>query len=203
MAVARAKAAPRVVRVSLAKATEPASGKHGPLPRHPKTVAVVASACAVLAFTTNRAGAGAVTAAFLAAVLVALAASDLDRRVIPNRVVLPAIALALVAHAAADPASVLTFATAAMAAGAVFLLPSLTRRPWMGMGDVKVIMLLGAGLGAGVVGAVAVAFLSLFPFAVMTTLRRGLAARSTALPFGPSLALGGLFMLLAPHLLGG
>jgi leader peptidase (prepilin peptidase) / N-methyltransferase len=205
MTIARANAAGGVGGANAttrAQAADATSGHHCPLLCHPKRVAIVASASAASALLANRAGADAGIAAILAAVLVVLAAIDLDSRIIPNRIVLPAVAVMLIAHAAVDPASVLMFALASMVSGAVFVLPSLGRRPWMGMGDVKLIMLLGAGLGAGVVGAVLVAFLSLFPLAVLTLIRGGLTARRTALPFGPSLAFGGLFILLAPHLFG-
>jgi leader peptidase (prepilin peptidase)/N-methyltransferase len=171
-----------------------------PLLRHPAPVAVVAFAFAVLAFTSYRPGASALVAAFLAAVLVVLAATDLERRVIPNRVVLPAFALTLVARVLINPGSSVKFAVAALAAGAVFMLLSLAGRSWMGMGDVKFILLLGAGLGGGVVQAVMIAFLSLFPVAVATLLRGGLAARKATLPFGPFLAFGGLIVLIVPHL---
>jgi prepilin signal peptidase PulO-like enzyme (type II secretory pathway) len=70
------------------------------------------------------------------------------------------------------------------------------------MGDVKLVMLLGAGLGGGVVGAITVAFISLFPVALATLIRGGLAARKSSLPFGPFLALGGLAVLIVPHLAG-
>ena len=68
------------------------------------------------------------------------------------------------------------------------------------MGDVKLILLLGVGLGSGVLGAVTIAFLSVFPFALAALMRGGVAARSATLPFGPFLAFGGLIMLLVPHL---
>jgi prepilin signal peptidase PulO-like enzyme (type II secretory pathway) len=173
-----------------------------PLLRHPTRVAFLAFPLAGVAFTHPRGGHSALIAAFLASVFVILLATDIERRVIPNRVVLPAIALTLIAHLIVNPGSAINFFLAAVAAGAVFLLPSVVGRSWMGMGDVKFIVLLGAGLGAGVVGAVTIAFLSLFPVALWTLLRGGLAARKTALPFGPSLAFGGLVVLIIPHLAG-
>jgi leader peptidase (prepilin peptidase)/N-methyltransferase len=173
-----------------------------PLLRHPAPVAFLASALAALAFASYRPGVPAVVAAFLAAVLTVVAATDIERRIIPNRIVLPAAALTLVAHVTLGPGSRLQFAVAAFAAAGLFLVPSLAGRSWMGMGDVKLIALLGAGLGAGVVGAVTIAFLSLFPVAVGTLVRGGLAARKSALPFGPFLAFGGLVMLIVPHLAG-
>lgn len=79
------------------------------------------------------------------------------------------------------------FAFAAVAAGAFFVLPSLARRSSVGIGNVKFILLLGAGFESEVMGAIALAYLALFPLAV-ATLRGGLAVRKTALPSGPFFA---------------
>ena len=138
----------------------------------------------------------------MAAVLVVLAATDLERRIIPNRIVLPATAIALVANVAISPGQSLEFVLAGLVLGVAFLLPNLINASLMGMGDVKLMMLLGAGLGWGALGAVMIGFLSLFPFALLALIRGGVAARKTALPFGPFLALGGLVILIAPHLIG-
>jgi prepilin signal peptidase PulO-like enzyme (type II secretory pathway) len=67
---------------------------------------------------------------------------------------------------------------------------------------VKLVALLGAGLGWGVVGAIMVAFISVFPVALATLIRGGVAARKSTLPFGPFLTLGGLAILIVPHLAG-
>jgi prepilin signal peptidase PulO-like enzyme (type II secretory pathway) len=165
-------------------------------------VSVLASALAVLTFTSYGPGAQGVIAAFLAGVLVVLAATDLERRIIPNRVVLPATAIVLVAQVAFFADRSPEFILAAIVAGTAFLIPSLVSSSLMGMGDVKLVMLLGAGLGGGVVGAITVAFISLFPVALATLIRGGLAARKSSLPFGPFLALGGLVVLIVPHLAG-
>jgi prepilin signal peptidase PulO-like enzyme (type II secretory pathway) len=68
------------------------------------------------------------------------------------------------------------------------------------MGDVKLGLLLGAALGWSAVGAVALAFVCSFPVALAVLLRRGLAARDTAIPFGPFLSLAALIVLYGPHL---
>jgi leader peptidase (prepilin peptidase)/N-methyltransferase len=179
-----------------------ASGQRAPLLRHAAPVAVMSSAFAVLAFITYSPGAEALITAFMAAVLVVLAATDIERRIIPNRIVLPATAIALVAHLAVTPGRSSDFILAAIGGGVAFFIPNMINRSLMGMGDVKLVVLLGAGLGWGVVGAVTVAFLSVFPVAVVTLIRGGAAARKATLPFGPFLALGGLCVLIAPHLAG-
>jgi prepilin signal peptidase PulO-like enzyme (type II secretory pathway) len=162
----------------------------------------LAFALAVLAFSgDSNAGKGAV-AAFTAAVLVLVTATDLERRIIPNRVVLPATVIVLMAHLVLAPGRAPVFLAAAAGAGIVFLIPNLISRSLMGMGDVKLAMFLGASLGLSVVGAVAVAFAGVFPFALGTVLRGGLAARKSTLPFGPFLAFGGLVILIVPRLVG-
>jgi leader peptidase (prepilin peptidase)/N-methyltransferase len=64
------------------------------------------------------------------------------------------------------------------------------------MGDVKLVFLLGAGLGWDVVGAVFIAMLATFAVAVVILLRRGVGARKDAIPVGPFLVLGALVALL-------
>jgi leader peptidase (prepilin peptidase)/N-methyltransferase len=169
---------------------------------HPVPVALVSALFTGLAFATYPLGAGAVRAAVMAVVLVILSATDLERRIIPNRIVLPATAILLFANVAMSPGHALEFILVVLGAGVAFLIPNLINASLMGMGDVKLIMLLGAGLGWGAVGAIMIAFLAVFPFAVGVLIRGGVAARKTALPFGPFLALGGLVILIVPHLVG-
>lgn len=176
--------------------------ERAPLVRHPVPVAVVSAVVAALAFVSYPLGAGAVAAAFMAVVLVVLSAADLERRIIPNRIVLPAAAILLVAHVAMTPGDSAEFIVAAIGAGLAFLIPNLINSSLMGMGDVKLAILLGAGLGSGVVGAVMIAFISVFPVALVMLVRGGRAARKAALPFGPFLSLGGLAVLIVPHLIG-
>jgi leader peptidase (prepilin peptidase)/N-methyltransferase len=139
-------------------------------------------------------------AAFMAAVLTVLAAIDLRHRIIPNRIVLPATAIVLVANIAHAPSRTPGFTLAALGAVLVLVLPNLINRSAIGMGDVKLGMFLGAGLGTGVIGALLIGFLATFPLAVAILVRGGLAARKTALPLGPFLAFGGLVMLFLAHL---
>ena len=167
----------------------------------PPTIAVpLAIAAAALALATYPSGAEGVIAAFAAAVLVVLAAIDIDRRLIPNRIVLPSFALVLLAQIAFYPHHTVEWlASAAIGAGAL-LLPRLISRAWMGMGDVKMMLLVGAALGWPVAGALLLAFAAVFPVSLVLLVRGGKAARKATIPFGPFLALGGLIELLVPHL---
>jgi prepilin signal peptidase PulO-like enzyme (type II secretory pathway) len=155
----------------------------------------------VLAFATfplNRA----VLTGFTAAVLVLLSAIDIERRVIPNRIVLPAAGIVMILQLALFTGHALDSALAALLAALVLMIPQFFNRSWMGMGDVKLTLLLGAALGWGVVGAVLLGFLCTFPVALWVLIRGGLGARRTMIPFGPFLSLGALIVLFGPHLAG-
>jgi leader peptidase (prepilin peptidase)/N-methyltransferase len=91
---------------------------------------------------------------------------------------------------------------AALLAALLFLIPNLISRSLIGMGDVKLATLLGAALGWGVLPSLALAFISVFPFALGTVIRGGLAARKSTLPFAPFMAFGGLVILIIPRLVG-
>jgi leader peptidase (prepilin peptidase)/N-methyltransferase len=169
---------------------------------HLAAVSLIASSFAASVLITAQSAGEAICGAFLAVVLVVLAATDLQRRIIPNRIVLPAIGIALVANIAMSPGRSPEFILATLGLGVVFLVPNLINASLMGMGDVKLIMLLGAALGWVAGDAVAIAFISMFPVALATLIRGGAGARSATLPFGPFLAFGGLVILIVPHLAG-
>jgi leader peptidase (prepilin peptidase) / N-methyltransferase len=171
--------------------------------RNPVPVAMLAPALAVLVYACYPPGPAAVIAAFTAAVVVVLAAFDLENRLIPNRIVLPASAIVLLAQIAFFPAHSLECVLAAIAAAIALLIPNLISKSLMGMGDVKLALLLGASLGWGVIGAVTVAFISMFPVALTMLIRGGAGARKATIPFGPFLALGAIVILIVPRLIVG
>jgi leader peptidase (prepilin peptidase)/N-methyltransferase len=140
-------------------------------------------------------GRGAV-AASLAVLLVVLSAIDLERRVLPNAIVLPAIAVALPAQLLLAPGRWLEWTLAALGAALVLLLPLLAGRAGVGMGDVKLAFLLGLVLGEGVMLAILVAALAVLPVALALLARHGGAALRMGVPFGPFLALGAVVALL-------
>jgi leader peptidase (prepilin peptidase) / N-methyltransferase len=168
--------------------------------RPPVFVLPIAATIALLAFLRPAPSAEAVVAGFTAGVLVILAAIDIEHRLIPNRIVLPAAGLVLAAQLAFYPQHALEWAACAFGAALVLLIPNMIRSAWMGMGDVKLMLLIGAALGWSAAGALLLAFLCVFPVALAIVLRGGAAARKTSLPFGPFLALGALIMLFTAHL---
>jgi leader peptidase (prepilin peptidase) / N-methyltransferase len=134
-------------------------------------------------------------AAGVLGVLAILALIDLEVRLLPNRIIFPAIAAVLAWQLAFFRGHVVGAVLAAVGAAAFLLLPSLLRRGAIGMGDVKLAALLGAALGAPVAVAFAVASLAAWPVALVLVVR-GAAVRGATIPFGPFLALGAAVVLL-------
>jgi leader peptidase (prepilin peptidase)/N-methyltransferase len=139
--------------------------------------------------------AAALLAALFCAVLVAVSVIDLEHRIIPNLIVLPAAAGVLVWRTVLDPTPV--WAIAALGAAGFFLAAILAYPSGMGMGDVKLALLLGAMLGRTVPIALMVAMIAALVPSLFLLARHGSAARKMALPFGPFLALGGVVALFA------
>ena len=133
----------------------------------------------------------------LTTVLVAVAVTDLERLLIPNRILLGGAITGLVVVAATDPSSLPVRAIAALAAGGFLLGGAVWRGHGMGMGDVKLAALIGIYLGGAVIPALLVAFAAGALAGVCLVLRNGVPAREQMLPFGPFLALGGVVGLWA------
>jgi len=129
--------------------------------------------------------------------LVAVTLTDLDLRVIPNKVLIVASALAVAIAAIGDPGSLPERALAALAAGGVLFAAALAYPGGMGMGDVKLAATMGLFLGRNVAPAILLALLAGALVGLTVMARHGVAARKRAIPFGPFLALGGVAGLLA------
>ena len=133
---------------------------------------------------------------FAVAVLVVLAATDLETRLIPNRIVLPAAAIVLVAQLVFYPDRAAEWVVSALGAALFLFVPSVIKQGAVGMGDVKLALLLGATLGWAVLAAMLVGFLAMAPVAIYLLVREGVEARKKYLPLGPFLAFGAVFVLL-------
>ena len=139
----------------------------------------------------------AVVAAFFCASLVAVSATDLERRVIPNRVVVPAAAAVLAANTILHPS--VEWIAAGVGASLFLLVAALAYPGGMGMGDVKLALLLGVAVGRAVpVALFAGMIFALLPSIVLLA-KHGSSARKMGIPFGPFLALGGVVALFAGH----
>jgi leader peptidase (prepilin peptidase)/N-methyltransferase len=137
----------------------------------------------------------ALAAAVFCGALVTISATDIERRIVPNRIVLPASAVVLALQFAWHPSAV--WPLAGLGAALFLFVFALAYPRGLGMGDVKLALLLGVGTGR----AVAVALMAGMIFALVPSLvlfaRHGMAARKMAIPFAPFLALGGLLALFA------
>ena len=155
-------------------------------------VVLAGSVLAAAALVHFGAGGRGLIAGGLCASVVALAAYDLEHRLIPNRIVLPAIALILVAQIVAFPGDALEWLGGTVGAGVALYVPRLFKRDAVGIGDVKLAMLLGAGLGGEVVSALLFGSLAAAPVAIWILATRGETERGQTIPLGPFLAVGAI-----------
>jgi leader peptidase (prepilin peptidase)/N-methyltransferase len=158
--------------------------------------AVAAPVVAVVALAHLGLGARGLIAAALCAVLVVLAAFDLDQRRIPNRIVIPTTGLILIAQLALYPGEALEWIGAGTGAGLLLFLPTLLKADAIGYGDIKLAILLGVGLGGEVLSALLYGSLATVPLAAWMLWRRGASARHETIPLAPFLAFGGIVALL-------
>ena len=139
--------------------------------------------------------ADAALAAFFCLALVAVSATDLEYRIIPNRIVLPAAAIMLAGNTALHPSP--QWAIAAVGAAGFLFAAALAYPKGMGMGDVKLALLMGAALGKTVPVALMIGMVAALVPSVILLARHGKAARKMGIPFGPFLALGSVVGLFA------
>jgi len=149
------------------------------------------SAC-VLAFGLSL---HAAIAAFFCCVLVAISAVDLEHRIVPDRIVLPATVLVLVAQTVREPS--LEWLLCALGASLFLFLAVLAYPAGMGMGDVKLALLMGAVLGKLVAVALMLGMFAALVPGLYLLARHGQAARKMGIPFAPFLAFGSIVALFA------
>ena len=137
----------------------------------------------------------ALVAVFFCVVLVAISAIDIEHRIVPNRIVIPSAAIVLVAQTALQTSP--EWALAALGASGFLFVAALAYPKGMGMGDVKLALLLGAMLGRPVAVGLMIGFLAALVPAAVLTLRHGSKARKIAIPFAPFLAFGAIVALFA------
>lgn len=140
---------------------------------------------------------------FLAPVLVALCVIDLQERRLPDRIVLPSVAVAFVLLAGAAlldgaPRLIGTAVLGAILFAGVLLVLHLASPSGMGFGDVKLGLLLGLYLGSvrvslvlwGLLAGSLIGVVMAVPVALRTRDRRA------GIPFGPALAAGTVVALV-------
>lgn len=166
------------------------------LPRRALLLPLGGAALFVLAFYAIEGSGAALLAGTFATIFLALAVTDLERRLIPNRIVYPAMLLAA-AFAWAWPDREWWSALAGGAAAlALMLIIYAIGRGALGFGDVKMAALLGlaAGLGGALAGLVLGAIAAGVAIAILLALR--LVSRRDYIPYGPFIALGGIVAVL-------
>jgi len=153
--------------------------------------AVLVAACVLVFGLTFYAA----IAAFFCCVLVAISAIDIEHRIVPDRIVLPAAVIVLGAQVVRDPS--IEWPLAAFLAALFLFVAAVVYPAGMGMGDVKLALLMGAMLGK----VVPVALILGMVFGVVPSayllVRHGRAARKMGIPFAPFLALGSVIALFA------
>lgn len=134
------------------------------------------------------------------AVMILIAFIDFYYLIIPNRVVLPAAAVGLAGAIALEPHRWWHFVVAAFGSSLFLFVLALIWPGGMGMGDVKLALLMGGVLAAGVLVGFFLAFFlgAAVGLTLILTKRK---TRKDVIPFGPYLALGSvLAMLYGPWL---
>jgi len=160
---------------------------------------VAVGAGAVAAFFTLAVlglGSRGIVGACLLGALAVLAVIDFKTHTLPNRIVLPSAGLVLTLQLLLFPGDAVAWVVASLGAAALLLALALAKPGGIGMGDVKLGLLLGAGLGADVTVAMLIGVLALWPSALWVVLHGGVDARKKALPLGPALALGAAVVVL-------
>jgi leader peptidase (prepilin peptidase)/N-methyltransferase len=166
-------------------------------PRYPLTeLAVGALFAATVAVYWDEPAEAAICCVFVA-MLAAITLTDLEQRIIPNKILLVGAVLCVVIAALTDPGGLPERLIAAVAAGALFFAVALAYPKGMGLGDVKLAATMGLFLGRAVAPAILAALLIGSVVGLAMIARYGSGARKMAIPFGPFLALGGVVGLLA------
>jgi leader peptidase (prepilin peptidase)/N-methyltransferase len=165
-------------------------------PRYPATELVTALVFAAIAIV-NGLDKDLVYELPFAAMLVAVAAIDLEHGIVPNKILLPFAIYGAAVAALLRADDLPELAIAAAGAFLFFLLAAVAYPAGMGMGDVKLAGVMGLYLGVNVVPALFVAFVAGTVVGLGVMARHGAGGRKQGVPFAPFLALGGVAGLLA------
>jgi leader peptidase (prepilin peptidase)/N-methyltransferase len=168
-------------------------------PRYPLTELAVGVLYAATVIVYRHHPAEAVIGLVFVAMLAVITLTDLDLRIIPNKVLIAGAVLCLAIAIPTDPGGVPERLVAAAAAGGIFFLVVLAYPRGMGMGDVKLVATMGLFLGRAVAPAILAGLLAGSIVGLALIAAQGAQARKMAIPFGPFLALGGIVGLLAGH----
>jgi len=147
-------------------------------------------------------------ALLLTALIVPASAIDLNHRIIPNAINFPGALLVFAVASLAEPDRMVEFAIGGAACFLFLGLAWVVSPKGMGLGDVKMALMIGLGTGRYAFVAMFTGFLASTGLSVYLLTRRGGEGRKSTFPFGPFLAFGTVIALLwgpqiSPYLLGG
>jgi leader peptidase (prepilin peptidase)/N-methyltransferase len=166
-------------------------------PRYPLTEATTGALFAAVVIAHGASGSVWLDLTFVAG-LVAITRIDLEHGIIPDRILAPMAVAALVLTAIFEPHQLPERLVAGAVAGGMFALIVLLYPKGMGMGDAKLLGVMGLVLGLSVAPALLIALVVGTLVGVVVMAKRGVAdGRRTRVPFGPFLAFGGVTALFA------
>jgi leader peptidase (prepilin peptidase)/N-methyltransferase len=168
-------------------------------PRYPLTELTVGVLYAATVIVYRHDAAEAVIGLVFVAMLAIITLTDLERRIIPNKVLIAAAVICLAITIPTDPSGIPERLIAAAIGGGIFFLVVLAYPRGMGLGDVKLVATMGLFLGRAVAPAILAGLLAGSAIGLALIASRGAEARKMTIPFGPFLALGGIVGLLAGH----
>jgi leader peptidase (prepilin peptidase)/N-methyltransferase len=166
-------------------------------PRYPLTELAVGLLFVATVLVYREDAAEAVIGLVFVTMLAVVTLTDLERRIIPNKVLLAGAVLCLAVATPTDPGGLPERVIAGAGAGGLLFLAALSYPAGMGLGDVKLAATMGLFLGRAVAPALLIALLAASVVGLALIVRHGAAARKMAIPFGPFLAFGSIVGLLA------
>ncbi|HEY5053642.1 MAG TPA: prepilin peptidase [Solirubrobacterales bacterium] len=165
-------------------------------PRYPLTELVVGILFAATVLVYRGDAAEVAIGLVFVTMLVAVTLTDLERRIIPNKILIVGAVACVALALPTDPGGMPERLIAAVAAGGLLFCVALAYPGGMGLGDVKLIAVMGLFLGRAVAPAFLIALLTGSLVGLALLARHGSGARKMAIPFGPFLAFGGVVAML-------
>jgi prepilin signal peptidase PulO-like enzyme (type II secretory pathway) len=138
----------------------------------------------------------AVAVSLLLVALLVCTATDLLRYRVPNAITYPGTVLALVATVLLPDANATNAALAALLGGGVFLVMAVVTRGGLGLGDVKLAMLIGAALGLPAAYQALALGIVVGGLVILGLFLVGAVTRRQAVPYAPFLALAAVVVML-------
>jgi prepilin signal peptidase PulO-like enzyme (type II secretory pathway) len=123
-------------------------------------------------------------------------ATDLLRYRVPNAITYPGTVLALIAAVVMPNGELLDAIVAALAGGGVFLIMAVVTRGGLGLGDVKLAVLIGAALGIQAAYQALLIGVAAGGLIILVLLLTGFVNRRQAVPYAPFLALAAVLVTL-------